>query len=285
MYNFKPSSRRQVKSSWSWRKVSFREETCKVQHKSIKHTWGKPVIFDKALTTLLLIIQQMMIPNIYGAFSLLLMSIRCCCKEQMQFEAQIVSEAATSVGLQVRSTRLVRSGRTAVFSGSAGDVSVLWQPLISTVVLVACASHSQSQPKCDWNQSVRGGLVASEWSQALLKPRAHLASYPIALDGLYGLLAGGGAGAHAVYVLTVCGVAMVWGCTVASSAQGIPSTNTVAGVGERTGPAWHRGRHRRDHSPEQVAFMSWTWGAKCIFSSCRRLGWNQRRNGPDSGAF
>lgn len=129
------------------------------------------------------------------------------------------------------------------------------------------------------------GLVTSEWSQALLKPRAHLASYPVALCGLYGLLAGGRAGAHAVYVLTVTGMAMVRGCTVAPAAQGIPSTNTIARVRERTGPAGHRGRHRRDHSPKQVAFMSWTWGDKRFFSSCRRLRWNQRRNCPNSRAF
>lgn len=58
-----------------------------------------------------------------------------------------------------------------------------------------------------------------------------LRSYPVALGGVYGLLAGGGAGAHAVYVLTVAGVAMMRGRSP-HSAQRVATTTTVAGVGE-----------------------------------------------------
>lgn len=114
-----------------------------------------------------------------------------------------------------------------------------------------------------------------------------LRSYPVALGGLYGLLAGGGAGAHAVYVLTVGGVAMMRG-RAPPSAQGVATTTTtatVAGVGERARPAGHGRGDGRDHRPERVAFKSRTRGNQSLQSSSGGLGANQRGHRSDSRAF
>ncbi|KAF3840031.1 hypothetical protein F7725_018748 [Dissostichus mawsoni] len=95
-----------------------------------------------------------------------------------------------------------------------------------------------------------------------------LASYPVALDGVYGLLAGGGAGAHAVYVLTVGGVAVMRGLPVAPSAQRVPSSTTVAGGLEGRDRGW-----QGDHIPADLSGPSgpgeWWWWT----------GWGKREDG------
>lgn len=127
-----------------------------------------------------------------------------------------------------------------------------------------------------------GGLVSS--GQCPPGGASTLRSYPVALGGVYGLLAGGGAGAHAVYVLTVGGVAMMRG-RHPHSAQGFTATATaVAGVGERARPAGHRRGDGRHHRPERVAFESWTGGKQSLRSS-GSLGANQGGDRSNSGAF
>lgn len=125
------------------------------------------------------------------------------------------------------------------------------------------------------------GGVSDKWAV----PPSTLRSYPVALDGVYGLLAGGGAGAHSVYVLTVGGVAMMRG-RPHHSAQGVATaTTTVARVGERARPAGHRRGDGRDHRPERVAFESWTGGKQNLGSSSGGRGANQGGDSSHSGAF
>lgn len=141
----------------------------------------------------------------------------------------------------------------------------------AAVVVVEFKSHSQSQRQVDWladRQPLRVRLVTSKYSRPRWSLGLDLASYPVALGGVYGLLAGGGAGAHAIYVLTVAGVAVMRGSPVTSSAQRVASTATiVTGVGEGTWPAGRRGRQSGDYGPESVAFMSWAGGDERFLSS------------------
>lgn len=111
-----------------------------------------------------------------------------------------------------------------------------------------------------------------------------LRSYPVALGGLYGLLAGGGAGAHAVYVLTVGGVAVVRR-RHPRFAQGVATATAVAGVGERARPAGHRRSDGRNHRPERIPFESRTGGEQGLRSSPGGLGANQWGDRSHSGAF
>lgn len=91
------------------------------------------------------------------------------------------------------------------------------------------------------------------------------ASYPVALDGVHGLLAGRGAGAHAVSVLAVGGVpvalplalALVLVLILVLPAQG----GVAAGLpreGEGAGPAGGRGR---DGAPERARGATGSRGA------------------------
>lgn len=160
-----------------------------------------------------------------------------------------------------------------------GGVSALRQRR----VVATRESHSHSRRRRDQSRSRgRGGLVTSgQWPPG---GASTLRSYPVALGGVYGLLAGGGAGAHAVYVLTVGGVAVVWRCRP-HFAQGVATTTAVAGVGERARPAGHRRSDGRDHRPERVPFESRTGGEQSLRSSSSGLGANQWGDCSHSGAF
>lgn len=129
---------------------------------------------------------------------------------------------------------------------------------------------------------VEGVLVTSgQWPPG---GASTLRSYPVALGGVYGLLAGGGAGAHAVYVLTVGGVAVVRR-RPPHFAQGLATTTAVAGVGERARPAGNSRSDGRDHRPERVPFESRTGGKRSLRSSSGGLGANQWGDRSHSGAF